>query len=291
MNDDIQDAPFLPGTQWNIPSHNAKQNGTILLNSIIGKDKFSFPKSLYAVHDALRFFVADKPNAIILDFFAGSGTTMHATMMLNAEDGGHRQCILVTNNESNICEEVTYVRNKKVIEGYVSTKGQAVAGLTNNSLHFFKTELLDRSLTHQNKRDLFYALTGVICIKENCYKEASKFGSLNLSGKEKLVRYFEDGNRVLLIYDSRVIPYVVNEILNMPLTSEPIRIYVFADGIYPYKEDFRKVIEKVDLIAMPGAMLNALKYVLPQPFETRIDNTDLSEEEIEKMAKEAEQTE
>lgn len=291
VNDDIQDAPFLPGTQWNIPSHNAKQNGTILLNSIIGKDKFSFPKSLYAVHDALRFFVADKPNAIILDFFAGSGTTMHATMMLNAEDGGHRQCILVTNNESNICEEVTYVRNKKVIEGYISTKGQAVAGLTNNSLHFFKTELLDRSLTHQNKKDLFYALTGVICIKENCYKEASKFGDLNLSGKEKLVRYFEDGNRVLLIYDSRVIPYVVNEISKMPLTSDPIRIYVFADGIYPYKEDFRTVIEKVDLIAMPGAMLNALKYVLPQPMDTRIDDTDLSEEEITKMAKEAEQTE
>lgn len=61
--------------------------------------RFSFPKSLYAVRDALRFYVANKPNALILDFFAGSGTTLHAVNLLNAEDGGKRRCILVTNNE------------------------------------------------------------------------------------------------------------------------------------------------------------------------------------------------
>lgn len=287
VNDDIQDAPFLPGTQWNIPSHNAKQNGTILLNDIIGKDMFSFPKSLYAVHDALRFFVADKPNAIILDFFAGSGTTMHATMMLNNEDGGHRQCILVTNNESNICEDVTYVRNKKVIEGYTSTKGKPVEGLTKNNLYYFKTELHDRNLTHQNKKSLFQALTGVICIKEDCFIESDTFGGLDLSGKSQLIRYFEDRNRVLFIYDSRVIPFVVKEISKMPFSDNLIKIYVFADGIYPYKEDFQSVLNKVDLFAMPGAMINALKYILPQPIEIRVDDTDLTNEEIDSMMAEA----
>lgn len=89
---------FVPGNQWNIPSHDATQQGTKLLDSFIGK-RFEYPKSLYAVHDALRFFVANKPNALILDFFAGSGTTLHAVNLLNKEDGGHRRCIMVTNNE------------------------------------------------------------------------------------------------------------------------------------------------------------------------------------------------
>lgn len=67
--------------------------------------RFPFPKSLYAVHDTIRFFVANKPNALIVDFFAGSGTTLHAVNLLNAEDGGKRRCIMVTNNEVSAEEE------------------------------------------------------------------------------------------------------------------------------------------------------------------------------------------
>lgn len=91
-------ASFVPGSQWWIASHDATQLGTKILNRIIG-NRFDFPKSLYAVHDTIRFFVANKPNALILDFFAGSGTTLHAVNLLNKEDGGHRRCIMVTNNE------------------------------------------------------------------------------------------------------------------------------------------------------------------------------------------------
>ncbi len=65
---------------------------------------FPFPKSLYAVEDTLRFFVKDKPNAVILDFFAGSGTTAQAVMRLNKQDGGRRQSIMVTNNEVSVDE-------------------------------------------------------------------------------------------------------------------------------------------------------------------------------------------
>lgn len=90
---------FIPGTQWDIPSHNATYLGSQLLNKILGEKRFDFPKSLYAVHDTLRFFVANKPNALIVDFFAGSGTTLHAVNLLNAEDNGNRRCIMVTNNE------------------------------------------------------------------------------------------------------------------------------------------------------------------------------------------------
>lgn len=89
-----------PKTVWNVSSHNAGTNGgTVLLNNMIGRNLFSFPKSRYAVHDTLRFFVANKPKALIVDFFAGSGTTLHAVNLLNAADGGQRRCVMVTNNE------------------------------------------------------------------------------------------------------------------------------------------------------------------------------------------------
>lgn len=87
-----------PKRVWNMKTHNAETYGTNILNAIIGK-RFDYPKSLYAVHDVIRFFAANKPNAIIVDFFSGSGTTLHAVNLLNAEDGGHRRCIMVTNNE------------------------------------------------------------------------------------------------------------------------------------------------------------------------------------------------
>lgn len=98
--DDSEYLPtFVPATQWVISSHDASRHGSGMLLKIFQDKRFSFPKSLYAVHDAIRFFVANKPNALILDFFAGSGTTLHAVNLLNAEDGGHRRCVMVTNNE------------------------------------------------------------------------------------------------------------------------------------------------------------------------------------------------
>lgn len=97
-----------PLTIWNKKSHSASEYGTTLINKIIGSGRFSFPKSLYAVHDAIRFFVANNPNALILDFFSGSGTTLHAVNLLNKEDGGHRRCIMVTNNEVSAEEEKAF---------------------------------------------------------------------------------------------------------------------------------------------------------------------------------------
>ncbi len=97
--DIIDDHKIIPGTAWHIASHDASKNGTAMLKDILNEKAFSFPKSVYAVHDTLRFFVNNKPNALIVDFFAGSGTTLHAVNLLNAEDGGHRCCIMVTNNE------------------------------------------------------------------------------------------------------------------------------------------------------------------------------------------------
>lgn len=97
--DGVSSTLRAPKTMWNRVSHNAGWHGSKLLAGILPGVKFPYPKSLYAVEDCLRFVVSNKPYALIVDFFAGSGTTLHATNLLNYEDGGNRICILVTNNE------------------------------------------------------------------------------------------------------------------------------------------------------------------------------------------------
>lgn len=92
---------------WNQKTHDATQYGSYLISGIFGK-RFSYPKSIYSTHDAVMFYVANKPNATIVDFFAGSGTTMHAVNLLNAEDGGKRTCIMVTNNEISEAEQKAF---------------------------------------------------------------------------------------------------------------------------------------------------------------------------------------
>ena len=89
----------VPKTIWNRQSHSAGEYGSRLIRAILPGRVFPYPKSLYAVRDTLKSVLDEKPNALIVDFFAGSGTTMHAVNLLNAEDGGHRRCIMVTNNE------------------------------------------------------------------------------------------------------------------------------------------------------------------------------------------------
>jgi adenine-specific DNA-methyltransferase len=89
----------IPKRVWHMASHNAENGGSAALAKLIPGRRFPFPKSLYAVEDSLRFVTGNKPDAVVLDFFAGSGTTAHAIMRLNRQDGGRRQCISITNNE------------------------------------------------------------------------------------------------------------------------------------------------------------------------------------------------
>ena len=91
-----------PATIWNMVSHSASEHGSTFIKDILAGRKFPYPKSVYAVHDSIRFMTANKPNALIIDFFAGSGTTLHAVNLLNTEDGGKRRCIMVTNNEVSV---------------------------------------------------------------------------------------------------------------------------------------------------------------------------------------------
>ena len=138
------------------------KTGSTELSDIIGSsDIFGYPKP----SKLIKFLLSLQNNDItVLDFFAGSGTTLHAVMQLNKEDGGHRKCILVTNNENNICENVTYLRNKRVIQGYTTSKGKKIPGLTGNTLRYYKTDFISRDQTPRNMRALVAASTDLLCI-------------------------------------------------------------------------------------------------------------------------------
>jgi adenine-specific DNA-methyltransferase len=165
-----------PRTVWWHPTHDAGAHGSTLLNKILGeRSLFPFPKSVYAVLDCLRLVVESRPKALVLDFFAGSGTTLHALALMNASDGGNRRCILVTNNEVDeataqrlngagvyrgdeeferhgIFQQVTRPRSEAIITGrrpdgsalpdnYVD--GRPLANGFDENVEFFETQYLD----------------------------------------------------------------------------------------------------------------------------------------------------
>lgn len=259
--DEIDKIKYIPF--WSLLS--AKNFGSALsakdeLNEIMGKAVgFDTVKSVKLIQELLSHFNID---ITILDFFAGSGTTLHATMQLNAEDGGKRKCILVTNNENNICEEVTYERNKRVIQGYTTPKGEHVAGLTNNNLRYYRTGFVSRNRSVQNMRRLVNLSTDILCIKEDLYAEQPTFGGERT--RAGIFRYFDDGRRrMLVVYREEAIDRLVELIRGMDVRDR-IKIYVFSPGEDPWKESFAIVSDKVELCALPAAIYNAYRRILPK---------------------------
>jgi adenine-specific DNA-methyltransferase len=175
-------------THWIDPRYHAIHHGTKNLENILGAKIFDFPKSLYLVFDTLK--LTSNKEAVILDFFAGSGTTGHAVLELNKEDGGNRKFILCTNNENKICEEVTYPRIGKVINGYKNQKNEEVEGLGGN-LQYFKTALIKKAKNRDQVRvDLTQKCTEMLCVKENIFnleKEADDFKIFSANKKDKFL--------------------------------------------------------------------------------------------------------
>jgi adenine-specific DNA-methyltransferase len=228
------------------------------LTEIIGDGVFPYPKPISLIRYLIGFL--GKSSGLVLDFFAGSGTTLHATMALNAEDGGKRQCILVTNNENGICEEVCYERNKRVIQGYRTPKGEDIPGLTANHLHYLKTELVDREPTTKNRRQLVKLAVDLIRLKENAWDRIAGLST----GKE--VQAFQGKDFTLfVVVDVDRIPAVVEQVRSLPGKS---KVYVLSPDADPFTADFEEVQDRLDLVALPEAIYRSLLPVwrtLPEP--------------------------
>lgn len=236
--------------------------GSTELAYILGSsDTFGYPKPTQLIKFLLSLQGKD---ITILDFFAGSGTTLHATMLLNAEDGGHRQCILATNNENGICENVTYERNRRVIQGYTTPRGEEVVGLTHNNLRYYKTQLVSRDKTVKNLRLLTSLSTDMLCIRNDVYSEKTFAGRLI---NKQIARNFESASgkrRMLVIYHEEAIEALVQMIATLPKFDDKLMVYVFSPNGYAYDDDFEDVADKVKLCAIPDAILNAYRRVLPK---------------------------
>lgn len=252
-----------------------KTGSTELANVIGEKDKFGYPKP----SNLLSFLIGLKKDAkVILDFFAGSGTTLHSTMILNNEDAGNRSCIIVTNNENNICEEVTYKRVQNVIKGY-AIEDDMIEPLKNNTLRYYRTSLLSRERTMPNMRKLVSLATDMLCIKEDLYREEFTFGKLKLNAQ--IARYFNDGkHQMLVIYREEVIRYFVDEIEKMSFDGK-LKVYLFAPDRYAFDDDFFGVSDKVQLCALPAAIYDAYQKVLPKhkPKYVEIDELETEDKE------------
>lgn len=220
--------------------------------------RFNNPKPLAFIKSLL--LLQGKDNAKVLDFFAGSGTTLHAVMQQNAADGGQRQCILVTNNENGICENVTYERNRRVIQGYTNAKGDKVEGLANNNLRYYRTGYVPRERTQRNMRALVNASTDLLCIQNNLYTEQD----FTIDGKKvrkDIARWF---GGMLIIYREEFAEEIANEIAKMDLGGEKLKVYIFSPGRYAFDDTFEDVQDKVELVALPAAIYDAYKRVLPK---------------------------
>ena len=248
----------VPTTYWSYDDCGHNDEARKEIKDIFGQPPFDSPKPTRLLKQILRLGSLKK--STILDFFAGSGTTLHATMQLNAEDGGHRQCILVTNNENGICENVTYERNKRVIQGYTTPKGEQVAGLTGNTLRYYKTDFVPRKPNNRNKRALVAAATDLLCVKNNVYQEQSVFGGHKL--KPAAARYFDDGRtQMLIIYNELAVDAFVEVIAGMEAGGR-IKVYVFSNNRYAYADNFESVADKVEVCALPAAIYDAYQKVL-----------------------------
>ena len=246
----------MPTTNWNRPTHDAQRYGTNLLNAMIG-NRFAFPKSLYAVRDALKFFVANKPDALIVDFFAGSGTTLHAVNLLNTEDGGNRRCILVTNNEVSDAEEkslrkkgftpadnawqklgvaryVTWQRTVCSIEGH-DINGEPLNGNYRGSdlpmadgfkanAAFFKLGFLDKDYVALGRQ--FKELLPVLWFKAGCHGKCPTVDEKNLP---KMMILPENNFAVLL--DEKYFSDFEREVL---ARQEIDTIFIITDSDYGY---------------------------------------------------------
>lgn len=256
-----------------------KQGSALLKDMFDGQVVFDFSKPI----KLLQFLLSLRsPNAIVLDFFAGSGTTLHATMQLNSEDGGHRQCILVTNNENGICEKVTYERNKRVIQGYTTPKGEQVPGLTNNNLRYYKTEFVPRENSVKNRRALMASCIDLLCIKNNIYHEEESFGGRKF--KKSVLRYFKNNaGQMLVVLDERVVSLIVPMIAEVATKDNPLKVYVYSDGAYAYDDEFKEVLPFIELSALPAAFIQALESedVLPEQKVKEEEIAEFNEEEMQ----------
>lgn len=201
------------------------RKGTAEIEEMFGKKTFSFPKPVELIKTLLA--MSTQKDSVVVDFFCGSGTVSEALLKLNQEDGGNRKFILCTNNENNICEEITYQRINKVINGYLITQKNEYIEALGGNLKYYKTNLVEDKIdSHDNIASLIDKCTSTIQIKEECY---------NTIENNELYDIVENKHKLIYIIKKPFIwDYEIDEILEGKETSKQEII------VYTTKSDYSK---------------------------------------------------
>lgn len=235
-----------PRTVWIGQKYDASTFGSKIVNGLTGTS-FPFPKSVFNTKDCLECIIKERKNALVLDYFAGSGTTGHAVMMLNKEDNGKRQFILCTNNENDISEKVCYPRIKKVIEGHGDYPD--ITGIPAN-LKYLKTDFVDAESTDRNKIKLTEQATEMLCVKEGTFESVIN---------NKRVKIFKNTNHYTgIIFDQVAIPVFKKTIKDI---KGKFSVYVFSLGDETFDDEFKDVKQKVQLSPIPEAILRVYRRI------------------------------
>ena len=236
-------------TVWQDSRYDANEYGTKLVHNLVPQTHFDFPKSVYNTFDCIAPILQERKNAIILDYFAGSGTTGHAVMILNKEDGdkGKRQFILCTNNENNIADEVCYPRIKKVIKGH--TDYSDITEIPSN-LKYFKTDFVDAEPTDKNKKKLTEQATEMLCIREGTFGQVLDRRNFKIFKNNK--------HYTGIIFDQLAIPEFKKAIKDL---KGKFSVYVFSLGDDTFDDEFEDVRQKVKLSPIPEAILKVYRRI------------------------------
>lgn len=237
-------------THWIKKDYHGYHFGTKVLENILGSAKqFDFPKSLNLIIDVVKLMA--KKDAVVLDFFAGSGTTGHAVLEMNKIDGGNRKFILCTNNENNnggnggIAESVCYPRVKAVINGYKNKKGEKVVGIPSN-LFYYRTDLVDIEQIHkvsdEAKIHITYEAGEMIAVRED---------ALNEIEKNDWWQIFEGNGKLTAIYFKEDKAKLNELIAKLEKKNMPVVLYIFSWGKNEYKGEYSSANIRVEDIPEP----------------------------------------
>lgn len=232
-------------THWIKEKYHGYHFGTKLLETILGKKSFDFPKSLYLILDILK--LTSKKDAVVLDFFAGSGTTGHAVLELNKEDGGNRRFILCTNNENNIATEVCYPRVAKVIEGYKNGSGVRIDGIKSN-LKYFRTAFVEAEPSDKNKEALTKQATEMLCMREDTFEPVKEAVAVKIFKNSK--------QHTGIVFDEDAIPALKKDIAKIGGTWS---VYIFSLGDDTFDDEFEDMKQKITVAPIPEAILRVYR--------------------------------
>lgn len=229
---------------WYDSKFSASEYGTRTLDAILGKrEMFQYPKAPEAVKESI-LASSNKKDAIVLDFFAGSGTTGQAVLELNREDNGNRKFIICTNNENGIAEDVCYPRVKRVMEGYSDVEGLG------GNLKYYKTEFVPAALTDKNKTLLTKKTIQMLCIKEDTFEK--------VKSDKKYCIYRKGDQYTGIIFDHLAISDFKKQIAKI---DGKFSLYIFSLGDDTFDEEFEDMKKKVKLSPIPEAILRVYRRI------------------------------